>query len=48
MNNITLDNPYEKLTYSPTPKINPNAEGKLKTITVKLKDTLEENTTLQH
>lgn len=42
---ITLDNPYEKLTYSPTPKINPNAEGKLKTITVKLKDTLEENTT---
>jgi uncharacterized protein (DUF2141 family) len=42
---ITLENPYEKLTYSPTPKINPNAEGKLKTITVKLKDTLEENTT---
>ena len=42
---ISLDNPYEKLTYSPTPKINPNAEGKLKTITVKLKDTLEENTT---
>lgn len=42
---IALDNPYEKLTYSPTPKSNPNAEGKLKTITVKLKDTLEENTT---
>lgn len=42
---ITLENPYEKLNYSPTPKINPNAEGKLKTITIKLKDTLEENTT---
>lgn len=42
---ITLENPYEKLTYSPTPRINPNAEGKLKTITIKLKDTLEENTT---
>jgi len=42
---ITLENPYEKLTYSPVPKSNPNAEGKLKTITIKLKDTLEENTT---
>jgi len=42
---ITLENPYEKLTYSPIPKSNPNAEGKLKTITIKLKDTLEENTT---
>lgn len=42
---ITLENPYEKLTYSPIPKSNPNAEGKLRTITIKLKDTLEENTT---
>lgn len=41
---ITLENPYEKLTYSPIPKSNPNAEGKLRTITIKLKDTLEENT----
>lgn len=42
---ISLENPYEKLTYSPTPKNNPTAEGKLKVVTVKLKDTLEENTT---
>lgn len=42
---ISLDNPFEKLVYSPTPKNNPNAEGKLKIVTIKLKDTLEENTT---
>ena len=42
---ISLDKPFEKLIYSPTPKINPLAEGKLKTVTIKLKDTLEENTT---
>lgn len=42
---ITLDNPYEKITYSPLPKINPVVEGKLKTVTIKIKDTLEPNTT---
>lgn len=42
---ITLDNPFEKITYSPIPKINPNADGKLRTITIKIKDTLEPNTT---
>lgn len=42
---ITLDNPFEKITYSPIPKINPNADGKLRTITIKIKDTLEANTT---
>lgn len=42
---ITLDNPYERLTYSPTPKNNPFAEGRLKNVTIKLKDSLEENTT---
>ena len=42
---ISLDNPFEKLEYSPTPKVNPLAEGKLKTVTIKIKDTLEENTT---
>ncbi len=42
---ITLDNPFEKLTYSPLPKTNPVAEGRLKTVTFKIKDTLEENTT---
>lgn len=42
---IALDNPFEKLTYAPLPKSNPNAEGRLKTVTIKIKDTLEENTT---
>lgn len=42
---VSLDNPFEKLSYSPTPKNNPFAESKLKTVTIKLKDTLEENTT---
>lgn len=42
---ISLDKPFEKLIYSPTPKINPLADGKLKIVTIKIKDTLEENTT---
>ncbi len=42
---VTLDNPFEKLTYSPIPKINPNTDSKLRTITIKIKDTLEPNTT---
>ncbi len=42
---ITLDNPFEKITYSPIPKINPSADGKLRTVTIKIKDTLEPNTT---
>ena len=42
---INLDNPFEKLVYSPTPKKNPLVEGKLKNVTIKIKDTLEENTT---
>jgi len=42
---ITLNNPFEKITYSPLPKINPLVEGKLKTVTIKIKDTLEPNTT---
>lgn len=42
---ITLDNPFEKITYSPIPKINPNANGKLRAVTIKIKDTLEPNTT---
>ena len=42
---ISLDNPFEQITYSPLPKINPQAEGRLKTVTIKIKDTLEPNTT---
>lgn len=42
---INLDNPFEKLVFSPTPKKIPQAEGKLKNVTIKILDTLEENTT---
>lgn len=35
----------ENLIISPTPKIEPRIEAKLKTVTVKLRDTLEPNTT---
>ncbi|MFM7223364.1 MAG: Ig-like domain-containing protein [Bacteroidota bacterium] len=42
---VALENPFEKLTYSPLPKSNPNAESKLRSVTIKIKDTLEENTT---
>ncbi|MEP6926344.1 MAG: Ig-like domain-containing protein, partial [Ginsengibacter sp.] len=35
----------EKLLISPTPKINPNIAYKLKTITIKIRDTLQPNTT---
>jgi len=42
---ITLDNPFEKLIYSPIPKKNPEATGKLKNVTIELKDSLQKNTT---
>jgi uncharacterized protein (DUF2141 family) len=42
---INLDNPFEKLVFSPTPKKSPEAIGKLKNVTIKIKDTLEANTT---
>ena len=42
---VALENPFEKLTYSPLPKSNPNTESKLRSVTIKIKDTLEENTT---
>ena len=42
---VALENPFEKLTYSPLPKSNPNAESKLRSVIIKIKDTLEENTT---
>jgi hypothetical protein len=40
-----LQNLRENLLVSPIPNIDPIAEAKLKTVTVKLKDTLEPNTT---
>lgn len=42
---VTIDNPQENLIVSPTPKNQPQIDGKLRTITVKLRDSLEANTT---
>jgi uncharacterized protein (DUF2141 family) len=42
---IALDNPFEKMIYSPIPKKNPETNGRLKEITVNIRDTLEKNTT---
>ncbi len=42
---VQLENIQKNLIVSPTPKTNPTVEQKLKTITVTLRDTLEENTT---
>ncbi len=42
---VTLDQIQENLVITPTPKINPLVESKLRTVTVRIKDTLEPNTT---
>ncbi|GGH80976.1 hypothetical protein GCM10011379_52650 [Filimonas zeae] len=42
---VTIDNPMENLIVSPYPKNQPQVDGKLRTITVKLRDSLEANTT---
>jgi Bacterial Ig-like domain len=42
---VDLQNIQEQLMVSPLPKTNPTIEYKLKTVTVKLKDSLEENIT---
>ncbi len=42
---IQLDNVRENLIVSPTPKVDPIVESKLRTLTIKIKDTLEPNTT---
>jgi uncharacterized protein (DUF2141 family) len=42
---VQLTNTQQQLIVSPTPKVSPVVENKLRTITVTLKDTLEENTT---
>jgi hypothetical protein len=44
---VTIDKVQENLIISPTPKINPIVTNKLKTVSVKLKDTLQPNTTYQ-
>jgi uncharacterized protein (DUF2141 family) len=42
---VQLENIQENLLVSPVPKINPIVNSRLRTVTVDLKDTLEENTT---
>jgi uncharacterized protein (DUF2141 family) len=42
---IDLDNVQQNLVVSPMPKMLPQVERKLRTVTVKIKDTLEENVT---
>lgn len=42
---IALDKIQENLLVSPTPKVMPIVESRLKTLTVKIKDTLQPNTT---
>jgi hypothetical protein len=45
---IQLDNIHDNLLVSPTPKREPVVEAKLKSLTIKIKDTLEENTTYSY
>ena len=42
---ITLQNPTQELIMSPVPKQEPEIESKLKLLTIRLRDTLEPNTT---
>lgn len=42
---VTVDNPRENLLVSPVPKIDPVVESRLRTVTVTIKDTLQENVT---
>lgn len=42
---VQLERPEEQLIVSPVPKVSPLVEAKLKEVTIRIKDTLEENTT---
>lgn len=42
---VQVDNPQQNMLISPVPKTNPVVQVKLRTLTVQIKDTLEENTT---
>ena len=42
---VQLNDLQKNLLVAPSPKINPNVDYKLKTVTIKLRDTLEPNTT---
>ena len=45
---VVVDNVHDNLIVSPVPKLEPLVEYKLKTVTIKIKDTLEENTTYSY
>jgi len=45
---VQLDNVHDNLIVSPVPKQEPIIESKLRTVTIKIKDTLEENTTYSY
>ncbi|MEO5681828.1 MAG: Ig-like domain-containing protein [Chitinophagaceae bacterium] len=45
---VQLDNAHDNLIVSPVPKQEPVVEAKLRTVTIKIKDTLEENTTYSY
>jgi len=42
---VQVDNPFEKVSFSPVPKVKPQIDAKLKNVTIRIKDTLEPNTT---
>ena len=42
---ISVDRPYENVIVTPVPKSQPQVEGRLKEVQIKLRDTLEPNTT---
>src|SRR5688572_16872901 len=42
---VQVDNPRENLLVSPVPKIDPVVESRLRTVTITIKDTLQENVT---
>src|SRR5258706_6828173 len=45
---VQVDNVHDNLIVSPVPKMEPVVESKLRTVTIKIKDTLEENTTYSY
>ncbi|MFN7280273.1 MAG: Ig-like domain-containing protein [bacterium] len=42
---VQVDNPFEKVSFSPIPKTKPLIEARLRNVSIRIKDTLEPNTT---
>ncbi|MEO5593564.1 MAG: Ig-like domain-containing protein [Chitinophagaceae bacterium] len=45
---VQVDNVHDNLIVSPVPKLEPLVESKLRTVSIKIKDTLEQNTTYSY